>query len=89
MSLSIDARSFRDLLSDPAAAESLSAVTGCPQVVVEISDRSDGLKLAGLDAAALPAVGPACPRPRARYGPGSGRAVGERAADHAVPPGPA
>jgi hypothetical protein len=56
MSLSIDARTFRDLLSDPVAAESLSAVTGCVQIVVEIGDRSDGLALAGVNVAALPAV---------------------------------
>lgn len=56
MSLSIDATAFRDLLADPAATESLSAVTGCPQVVVEVTDGSAGLALAGLDCGALPAV---------------------------------
>jgi hypothetical protein len=56
MSLSIDATAFRDLLADPAAAESLSAVTGCPQVVVEVTDGSAGLTLTGLDCEALPAV---------------------------------
>jgi enoyl-CoA hydratase/carnithine racemase len=56
MSLSTDSRTFRDLVSDPAAAESLSAVTGCPQVVVEVGDRSAGLALAGLEITALPLV---------------------------------
>jgi enoyl-CoA hydratase/carnithine racemase len=56
MSLSIDATAFRDLLADPAATESLSAVTGCAQVVVEVTDGSAGLALAGLDCGALPAV---------------------------------
>ena len=52
MSLSVDARTLRDLLANPAAAEILSAVTGCPLVVVDITDRSAGLELAGLDAPA-------------------------------------
>lgn len=56
MSLSIDSRTFRDLLSDPAAAESLSAVTGCPHVIVEIPDGSAALAMAGLETTALPAV---------------------------------
>lgn len=56
MSLTIDSRTFRDLLSDPNAVESLSAVTGCPQVVVEIPDGSAALAMAGLETTALPAV---------------------------------
>jgi enoyl-CoA hydratase/carnithine racemase len=56
MSLRIDAPAFRDLLADPAATESLSAVTGSPQVVVEVSDASGGRALAGLDCGALPVV---------------------------------
>ena len=56
MSLSIDATAFRDLLAAPAATESLSAVTGCAQVVVDVIDGSAGLALAGLDCGALPAV---------------------------------
>jgi Enoyl-CoA hydratase/isomerase len=56
MSLAIDPRTFRDLLADPGAAESLSAVTGWAQVVVETTDRTGGEVLAGLDATALPTV---------------------------------
>src|SRR5260221_9217824 len=56
MRLSLDARTFRDLLADPAAAEGLSAVMGSPLVIVEADDASAGRKLAGLDIALLPAV---------------------------------
>jgi enoyl-CoA hydratase/carnithine racemase len=56
MSLSVDAPTLRDLLADPAAAESLSAVADCPLVIVEVTDRSSGLALAGLDTTALTAV---------------------------------
>ena len=56
MSLSTDALGFRELLGDPAAAESMSAAAGCPIVVVEIADGSAGTALAGLDATALPVV---------------------------------
>ena len=56
MSLSVDARTLRDLLADPAAAESLSAVAGCPLVVVEITDRCAGLALADLDTTTLTTV---------------------------------
>jgi enoyl-CoA hydratase/carnithine racemase len=56
MSLSIDADTLRDLLADPAAAESLSVVSGCPLVVVEITDRAAGLTLTALDTTALAAV---------------------------------
>lgn len=56
MSLAIDPRTFRDLLADPGAAESLSAVTGWAQVVVETADRTAGEVLAGLDTTALPTV---------------------------------
>src|SRR5258708_40090917 len=56
MSLNLDARTFRDLLADPAAAEGLSAVMGSPLVIVEADDASAGRKLAGLDITLLPAV---------------------------------
>jgi enoyl-CoA hydratase/carnithine racemase len=70
--LSTDARGFRELLGDPAAAESVSAAAGCPLVVVEIADGSAGAALAGLDVTALPVVvagvvrDPGC-LPRAAY----------------------
>jgi hypothetical protein len=56
VSLSIDSRTFRDLLSDPAAAESLSAMTGCPHVVVEVPDGSAALAMVGLETTTLPTV---------------------------------
>src|SRR5260370_31587384 len=56
MSLNLDARTFRDLLADPAAAEGLSAVMGSPLVIVEADDASAGRKLAGLDITLLPAL---------------------------------
>lgn len=56
MSLNLDARTFRDLLADPAAAETLSAVAGCPLVIVQIADGSAASWLAGLDITGLPAV---------------------------------
>jgi Enoyl-CoA hydratase/isomerase len=56
MSLSIDARTFRDLLADPAVAEDVSAVAGCPLVIVEAGSGSDASALTGLDITAVPAV---------------------------------
>ena len=56
MSLNLDARTFRDLLADPAAAEGLSAVMGSPLVIVEADDASAARKLAGLDITLVPAV---------------------------------
>jgi len=55
MTMSADARAFRDLLADPAAAETLSAVTGCPLAVVEISSAAEGGLLSCLDTT-IPAV---------------------------------
>jgi enoyl-CoA hydratase/carnithine racemase len=51
MSVSVDARTFRDLLADPTAAETLSAAMGCPLAVVEISSAAEGALLACLDTA--------------------------------------
>jgi len=56
MSLNLDARAFRDLLADPAAAEGLSAVTGSPLLIVEAADASAAQSLAGLDITLVPAV---------------------------------
>ena len=56
MSLSIDARTFRDLLADPGAAEAVSAADGCPLVIVDADDDEAGKILPGLDVTALPAV---------------------------------
>src|SRR5260370_3151400 len=56
MSFTIDARAFRDLLADPAAAEALSAVTGTPLVIVEVGDAAAARSLALLDITGLPAV---------------------------------
>lgn len=54
--MEIDAAAFRDLLADPQAAESLSAVTGCPLVVIDVTDETSGRALAGLDITGLPAA---------------------------------
>lgn len=51
-----DAAGFRELLADPAAAESVSTAAGCPLVVVDIEDGAAGAVLAGLDTTALPTV---------------------------------
>src|SRR5260370_585370 len=56
MSLNLDARTFRDLLADPAAAEGLSAVMGSPLGVVEADDAPAGGNLARLDIPLSPAV---------------------------------
>ena len=56
MSLSIEARDMAGLLANPAGAETLSAVTGCPLVVVEVADSSAGQALAGLELMAVPSV---------------------------------
>ena len=53
MSMSIDPGTLRDLVADPAAAETFSAVSGCPLLVVSGSEPG---ALAGLDITALPAV---------------------------------
>ena len=49
----IDARTLRDVLADPGAAETFSAASGCPLVVV---DADDPAALADVDITALPAV---------------------------------
>ena len=56
MSLNLDARTFRDLLADPALAETLSAASGCPLVTVAVRGESDARWLDGLDITVLPAV---------------------------------
>lgn len=56
MSLNLDARTFRDLLADPALAETISAAAGCPLVTVAVGDASDARWLDGLDITAVPAV---------------------------------
>ncbi|HTZ91321.1 MAG TPA: enoyl-CoA hydratase/isomerase family protein [Streptosporangiaceae bacterium] len=56
MSTPIDARTFRDLLADPEAAETISAATGCPLVIVDADQGEARSMLAGLNIAALPAV---------------------------------
>jgi enoyl-CoA hydratase/carnithine racemase len=53
MSMPIDARTLRDVLADPGAAETFSAASGCPLVVV---DADDPAALADVDITALPAV---------------------------------
>jgi Enoyl-CoA hydratase/isomerase len=55
MTVSVDAQTFRELLADPVASETLSAATGCPLVVVELGRETDGRMLAGLEAV-VPAV---------------------------------
>jgi enoyl-CoA hydratase/carnithine racemase len=56
MSVSMDARTFRDLLADPTAAETISAAFGCPLVAVEAGSASEASALAGLEITALPSV---------------------------------
>lgn len=55
VTMSVDARTFRDMLADPTAPEELSAATGCPLVVIEIHSAAEGGLLASLDVA-IPAV---------------------------------
>jgi enoyl-CoA hydratase/carnithine racemase len=56
MSLNLDPAAFRELLAAPAPAELLSAVAGCPLVLIQVPDASAGQRLAGLDVGATPAV---------------------------------
>jgi enoyl-CoA hydratase/carnithine racemase len=56
MSLTIEAPDMGSLLADPAGAETLSAATGCPLVVVEVADGSSGNALVGLDLMTVPSV---------------------------------
>jgi enoyl-CoA hydratase/carnithine racemase len=56
MTLSVDARTFKDLLADPTGAEAVSAASGCPLVTVEVGSAVAGGLLAGLDTTAIPAV---------------------------------
>ncbi len=56
MSLFLDPCTLADLLADPGAADTLSAATGCPLVVVKVGDASAAAPLRGLDIGALPAV---------------------------------
>jgi hypothetical protein len=56
MSLFVDPSALADLLADPGAADTLSAASGCPLVVVQVSDASAAAPLRGLDIGALPAV---------------------------------
>src|ERR1700691_1805867 len=56
MSLTVDTRTFANLVADPEAAETLSAALGCPLVVVEVPDAASARWLAGLRSGALPAV---------------------------------
>jgi hypothetical protein len=54
--INVDGPAFRDLLADPAAAESLSAVAGSPLTVIEVADGASGKALAGLDITSLGGV---------------------------------
>ena len=56
MSLNLDARTFRELLADPALAETLSATAGSPLITIEVPDAAEGRWLEGLDNTAVPAV---------------------------------
>jgi enoyl-CoA hydratase/carnithine racemase len=56
MSLNLDPETFRDMLADPALAETFSAVSGCRLVVVEVPNTSAGRRLIGLDLSTVPAV---------------------------------
>src|ERR1700761_7397617 len=54
--LNIDPATLAELLADPALAETMSAVAGCPLVVVGVDGPAAGQQLAGLELAATPAV---------------------------------
>ncbi len=56
MCVRIDPKTFRELLADPAVAESLSAVSGCAHVIIDVTNRAAGQALVGLESTALPAV---------------------------------
>ncbi len=56
MSLNLDPRTFRDVLADPALAETISAAVGCPLVTIQVPDAAQGRWLDGLDITAVPAV---------------------------------
>jgi enoyl-CoA hydratase/carnithine racemase len=56
VTLWVDAWTFRELLADPAMAESMSAVAGCPLIVVEVNSAAAGSLLADADIDAVPAV---------------------------------
>jgi enoyl-CoA hydratase/carnithine racemase len=52
----IDPQTFHGLVTTPSAREALSAVTGVPLVIVEVSDAASGRWLADLDITELPTV---------------------------------
>jgi enoyl-CoA hydratase/carnithine racemase len=54
--MNLDAKTFADLAAEPAPAETLSAVVGCPLVIVEVPDAAAAAWLTGLHGTALPAV---------------------------------
>ena len=56
MSPNLDPRTFRDMLADPALAETISAAAGCPLVMVKVADATEARWLEGLDITAVPAV---------------------------------
>jgi len=56
MSMPIDASALRDLVTDPAAAETFSAASSGPPLVVDAAGPRAAAALAGLDITALPAV---------------------------------
>lgn len=51
MIMAVDARTFRDLAADPAAAHELSAATGSPLAVVEVNSAAEGEMLATVSTA--------------------------------------
>src|ERR1022692_1981598 len=56
MSLNLDAQTFADMLADPAAAETLSAVASCPLITIAVPDAAAARPLASLQVTTLPAV---------------------------------
>jgi enoyl-CoA hydratase/carnithine racemase len=56
MSFNLDPATWREMLAAPAMADHLSAIAGCPLMVVEVADASAGRQLAGLNAGATPTV---------------------------------
>jgi enoyl-CoA hydratase/carnithine racemase len=56
MALNLDPLTFRDMLADPAAAETVSAAAGCPLVTLEVRSAAEARWLDGVDITAVPAV---------------------------------
>lgn len=56
MSLTVDARTFRDMVADPAGVETISAASGCELVTVEVRDAAAARRLVALNITAVSAA---------------------------------